>query len=322
METITLIKAFKDFEVSTQGRFTTELNVMESEWRKIEKEKLSLLDYLITIIGKNLLSGLKGNNFANNYRRKMVDTMTKTKASLLFYKKYFSKENIEFKPISIDGRSYYNFSLRMSDKDSIELLNCIKNINFFESKHVLIHWRYMSYGQRTFLNLFSLLYPIVKGSRSILRLMIDEGELGFHPEWQRNYINILLSFLNSSIVNSKIQLILTTHSPLILSDIPINNIIFLKKNETPFEGKQTFSQNIHTILYDSFFLNKSGTIGAFAKRKIRMLISEITKMQKNQGKNAEIEKTISIIGEPILRKAVEDMYFEKLSNASKNQLYL
>ena len=126
-----------------------------------------------------------------------------------------------------------------------------------------------------------------------------------------------MSFLNSSIVNSKIQLILTTHSPLILSDIPINNIIFLKKNETPFEGKQTFSQNIHTILYDSFFLNKSGTIGAFAKRKIRMLISEITKMQKNQGKNAEIEKTISIIGEPILRKAVE-----KLSNASKKEKLL
>lgn len=210
----------------------------------------------------------------------------------------------------------------MSDKDSIELLNCIKNFNFFESKHVLINWQNMSYGQRTFFNLFSLLYPIVIGSNSMLRLMIDEGELGFHPEWQRNYINILLSFLNSSIVKSEIQLIITTHSPLILSDIPINNIIFQNKNETPYEGKQTFSQNIHTILYDSFFLKKSGTIGAFAKRKIRMLISRINGMQKNQEKNTEIEKAISIIGEPILRKAIEDMYFAKLANSSKKEKLL
>lgn len=107
-------------------------------------------------------------------------------------------------------------------------------------------------------------------------LLIDEGEIGLHPKWQREYIKRILSFLNNlqSDIWDHLQVIFTTHSPLVLSDIPKENIIFLEREnkkcvvKAHHENFFSFGANLHSILAQSFFLEKEGFMGAFAKEKI------------------------------------------------------
>ncbi|CUX55400.1 hypothetical protein BN3590_02146 [Clostridium sp. C105KSO15] len=80
-------------------------------------------------------------------------------------------------------------------------------------------------------------------------IFIDEGEVYYHPEWQRTYINTLLKMINNSSINANIQIILTTNSPFILSDIIGEDVTYLSQN---ISRQLTFGQNIHTLLNVSY----------------------------------------------------------------------
>ena len=84
------------------------------------------------------------------------------------------------------------------------------------------------------------------------------------------------------------QIIISTHSPLVITDIPKDNILFLGKNEERQIEYQTFAQNIHTILYDGFL---DDTIGEFAKVKIAKLVDEMEADERAMSLD-EIWKTI------------------------------
>jgi predicted ATP-dependent endonuclease of OLD family len=162
-----------------------------------------------------------------------------------------------------------------------------------------------------------------------LLLMIDEGTAGFHPQWQKQYLNILLGILgDKKLFPKKVQIILTTHSPLILSDLPKSNIVFMEKDKSgkaivvPGVQKQnTFGANIHTLLSDAFFL-KDGLVGAFAKEKINKVIKQLNaaiqpKKDSSKGEQIydqeeqeKIRKIIDMIGEPIIQQKLNMMYDE------------
>ncbi|WP_041253165.1 hypothetical protein [Flavobacterium columnare] len=130
--------------------------------------------------------------------------------------------------------------------------------------------------------------------------------------------------INNSIKN--IQIIITTHDPLTLSDIPNNNIIYLKeKNQITkvldFDDVQrptkTFGANISDLLADSFFV-KDGLIGDFAKDKIEEVIVDLNKLLDlkfnnkyvdiSEDKKILLKETIEIIDEPIIKMKLIDMY--------------
>jgi hypothetical protein len=83
-----------------------------------------------------------------------------------------------------------------------------------------------------------------------------------------------------------VQLIVTSHSPFIVSDMPRENILFLKrdgdgmcevvKQDVALDRRETFGANIHSLYTHEFFL-KDGLIGDFAKGKI----DEITKLMSD-----------------------------------------
>ncbi len=148
-------------------------------------------------------------------------------------------------------------------------------------------------------------------------LLFDEPEANMHPELARNFINDIVTFLEKIGDNKKFQLIISTHSPFILSDILPCNVLFLnKKNYGLCEVQSceisTFSANIHDMLSNGFFMNS--TIGEYSKRKINQIIyklfddrnKDITKEEKN-----EIKYIISNIGEPILRSKLQHSFYEK-----------
>jgi predicted ATP-binding protein involved in virulence/polyhydroxyalkanoate synthesis regulator phasin len=148
-------------------------------------------------------------------------------------------------------------------------------------------------------------------------IFLDEFEIGLHPQWQKKTINYIVGFLKE-LTNINFHIILTTHSPFLLSDIPKQNIIFLDTDEEGKckvvdglkEKKQTFGANIHTLLNDSFFM-ENGLMGEFAKGKIDEAFDLLTKTTITKEKQKYCEEIISIIGEPIIKRQLQKMLDSK-----------
>lgn len=94
-----------------------------------------------------------------------------------------------------------------------------------------------------------------------LFLFFDEADLTYHPEWQRSFVSILSAVLPKMFGEyiSDIQVILATHSPLMLSDFPDASSIYLKRGADGLVrcensgNTSTFAQNLYFILRDGFF---------------------------------------------------------------------
>lgn len=158
-------------------------------------------------------------------------------------------------------------------------------------------------------------------------LLIDEGDLYFHPQWQKDWL-IYFIRLAELIFSGEVQIILTTHSPFVLSDFPNTNVIFLQNNtHTPIsspylEGSpKTFASNIIELFSNSFFI-KDGLIGSFAKEKTNNFIHYLLKLspEETYQQKEEIKKFIDIIGEPLIRNKVFQIYNSKLELYNENDL--
>ena len=175
-----------------------------------------------------------------------------------------------------------------------------------------------------------------------INIVFDEIELYYHPDYQRKFINELLKsfaildFGRDSSGIKYLNIIFSTHSPFILSDIPKQNILMLeyksdkRKTEQISNKNQTFGANIHELLADSFFLN-NGFIGDFAKHKIQDLISylnfkEMVEISKSNPKPRELwteEKAyslINIVGEPIIKERLQFLFDKKTSKSNEIEI--
>lgn len=170
-------------------------------------------------------------------------------------------------------------------------------------------------------------------------ILLDEAEVAFHPEWQRIYFDAFIKFVKKNISEkgTHSQIILATHSPIILSDIPKQNTIFLRKdhdnNKTiVVDSKETFAANIFSLYQNAFFLNEAG-IGAFAEKKLCDLIEKIHKhyedennpISTSESKKSNIMKEINCIGDPYVRYKFEMEYksmLEKYETANNKKYEL
>lgn len=106
-------------------------------------------------------------------------------------------------------------------------------------------------------------------------IVLEEIELYYHPQLQQQFIHYFLNGLREiALENIKsIHLIIVTHSPYVLSDIPRTNVLALKKDEEePVEGLQSFGANVYDMLKDSFFL-EGGAMGMFAQWEVAHLMA-------------------------------------------------
>ncbi|SFC52193.1 AAA family ATPase [Ruminococcus albus] len=156
-------------------------------------------------------------------------------------------------------------------------------------------------------------------------IMLDEAEVAFHPEWQRLYFEQFLNFVKKNISRSgtHVQIIIATHSPIMLSDIPRQNTLLLKKdNKTgeiiPEKGNETFAANIFSLYQNSFFIDDTG-IGAFAKNRLEDIVKAIHKNNQKKTKvydtelmecsNKELMKYIESVGDVYLRAKLKQEFF-------------
>lgn len=197
----------------------------------------------------------------------------------------------------------------------------------------------LSNGEQSVLNLFSTLYDFkycldsgipydshysfekLRKSGNGILLLLDEGDSGFHPEWKKKYIELLRTLVPIIFDGYHVQIIITTHDAITLSDFPRNNIVFLKKgvDKTMMlssSDKKSFAANVSDLLEDSFFL-ENGLIGDWSNKVITKFI-DILKRNDFQTYNIDeedIKMFLSSIDEPIIKFKLAEMY----SNISKNK---
>ena len=237
---------------------------------------------------------------------------------------FYNENGIRFFYVGID-----KCTMLVDELTSILLEPSMISARFFEMSYT-IDFQYglskLSSGETQMLNLLSRIYwHMTIDSRKFANLevtpliILDEAEIGFHPEWQQKYINTL-SFFFSKLADFlrvrynaivRFQIIYTTHSPISLSDMPKECVNFL---EAPIDkdGKmsktmnlrqsmsQTFGENVFELYRNSFFM-KDGLVGKKAHDYITQ-IDRILENEKGIPENMdEIENQISIIGDDRIR---------------------
>ncbi|MFW2567637.1 hypothetical protein [Aliarcobacter butzleri] len=184
----------------------------------------------------------------------------------------------------------------------------------------------LSSGQKAILFIFARINDAIqkinqKNPNENILILLDEADLKLHLEWQRKFLYDLIEFLNNN-PNNKFYILYAMHSPMILSDITNDRVVFLRKREDNSnfsEDKQdftrsTFGANIYDIYNDSFFVTHF--MGEFAQDKINEVIKIIDEPKEKKEKNPnefmpnekalDNLKIVKSIGEPLLRNKLED----------------
>ena len=182
-----------------------------------------------------------------------------------------------------------------------------------------IPYRMFSSGEKQFLQVVGAVLYHLHNIDSIasnemryqnINLVFEEIELYFHPEWQRKWVYWLIAMLRSITYNyiRNINVILVTHSPFVLSDIPKTNVLFLKDGR-PNYGMQmnTFGANIHHLLKNGFFL-PGLPMGEFAHRKIDVIFAKLNEGNFPLENLEQIYDDIMQVGEPVIRNELLGLY--------------
>lgn len=171
-----------------------------------------------------------------------------------------------------------------------------------------------SSGERQLLYTFSTYVYHIRNLLSVpkervayrhISLILDEAEICFHPEYQRLFLSRLLYLIKSLHLNTfcAFNIIIATHSPFILSDIPRGNILYLDKGVAQSQDMfvKPLAANISDILFQSFFL-RNGFIGEYARYKINQLLKKDVSWKELK---PEERSFINDLGDEYLKKQVK-----------------
>ena len=297
-------------------------------------------------------------NKINELHKYLVDSsfsIDEILETLKFYYKYWNKENNFYK------NQYIDIPIDLKLKENINKIIIFQKI--FKNEIMINHYT-NGYLQVFDLDLYDssmdMQYDeISDGEKQLIQYSIDiisafnyyetrnnwnisiiclgdEIDNHLHPKWKQeiiyNFINMIKTYKKYTERIIPLHIILTTHSPFLLSDLPKENVIFLdkytKKDNEVKNGiqkigncknvsykiniEQTFGANIHTLLSHGFFM-ENGLMGEFAKGKINEIIEILKKEQLSEDEIKTCKHIISIIGEPILQKTLEHQLSGKLN---------
>ena len=277
------------------------LHLFDKIKKEIEEEKKDFIDSLV-----NFLNYLE--QFIHKYKIKEYSDGTKSRIVEIGYGEKNFDNRIEFEKLYLDYEKL--------EKNAIDL-------KYYGFRAIDEFYYNMSTGEANILKVMSYVKWLqMNSSQGTCQLVVDELESGMHLEWSRSLINFLVNYINkiNKIGGMNFQLIFTTHSPYMLSDIKPGNVIMLEKNqETGYsEGKvlqNTFAKNIQEIMKENLIDN---IYGDFALAKINSMIERLNGEEEQEGNEEELLKEIHLISEPILRNKLLDMYDKKYNTSEFN----
>lgn len=305
----------------------------------IEKKHKDLMDFYKEIqtefnnkLKDESITGQFKDNDYLNYFSLLIDSLVKLENNL-----YKGESNL-FEILETKNGNLYRLNSTVflnsikDDKDSDEnlLLNSlgIFRRSYYKNKvnDECYSFYDLSTGEQRLLRFFADLLSLE--NKKVNVYIFDEMDLSWHPEWQRKMVYYIKDFFDKCHSGYK-NIIFTTHSPFILSDMPANNVVMLYRDSNGMSQiykntPNSFCANIHDLFSDNFFFrNCNGicTIGEFAKNHIDTIKSDIVKyneffkdptlmnplLKQNSSfieKAKELYKKIMLIEEPVIRKSL------------------
>lgn len=238
------------------------------------------------------------------------------------------------------NEAYVKFKIKNMSEETKEVLLAIAaqldilyDLKFGQDYHEIMETSLsnLSTGELRFIDLFADLYEIFNKDmganvgrddidNQTMILLFDEPDVSLHPEWARQFIYALNNILNVKPFAEKsinYQIILTTHSPIMLSDIPSEHIICMARDKNDLKKINVrkadfgFASNIYDIMKSSFFMEKY--FGELASRFVDDLTRKCNELEEDidisEGKpedyndrRRELVAGIELIGEPRLKQ--------------------
>ena len=252
----------------------------------------------------------------------------------------FSEEEISIKDCIDLNQKYLNVQIGNSEKE-------IKRFETYDDAMLslppsFIEWEisftkkgvsgpitldYMSSGQKQMLQCFSYIMYHIKNLQSVkdgdyhakyhhVNLVFDEAELYYHPEFQRSIIRDLIRMLSWCHIDGRkirnINMIIVTHSPFVLSDVPRQNCLFLNDGNVEQPKNETFGANIHDLLFSNFFIKDY--MGSIARKAVDDIV-RLRGFKNEASQNASLSTEdvayykylANTIAEPYIRKQLQEI---------------
>ena len=158
---------------------------------------------------------------------------------------------------------YYIQKEDVDKKDDVQLL--MKNL---------------SDGEQQFLHTLGICL-MLKDKTALL--LLDEPETHFNPDWRSKFIRTLQKSLAASQSNNLMKdILITSHSPFIISDCYPDKVIVFEKGKQPINAKdinfRTYGTSIDIITENIF--KKHNTIGDLSRKEIENIVDEIKDKNK------------------------------------------
>lgn len=114
-----------------------------------------------------------------------------------------------------------------------------------------------------------------------INVIFDEIELYFHPDLQRRFLYLIVEALKNIHIEhiEGINILLVTHSPFVLSDLPKSNVLALSKTNEEVVG-ETFCANIQEMLGQNFFMEYS--MGKIAQEQVEEIFRTYNSLAENE----------------------------------------
>lgn len=137
-------------------------------------------------------------------------------------------------------------------------------------------------------------------------LFLDEAETTLHPDFQRRLVETLIWYVEHFTSGLRVHLVFASHSPMLLSDIPKGNVVFLPTKRSPEAAEEqrqdfeqlgnTFGANVYDLMRLSFGMN-SGVFGSFAEKKLDALLEKNRRIDRS-----ERRRIADLFGDELIRR--------------------
>lgn len=252
------------------------LKLCATSWieKKVGQNKLLILDYLIDRVSKEAFAF----HFTNAFN------LFKVFYELEIFNLYLVEKKT--RDLMLQVHKSYNFSDEMSKPDPSRLVFRIEKIfirkKIDDSKPFKnIYYKALSDGEHQFNEVIG---TVLMMEQEGCLFLIDEPDTHFNPKWRAKLISMLnqmaaVSYDSKGNIEKvrKQEIIITTHSPFVISDSSSEDVYRFTKNNGVIEYTnpkvQTYGASISVILDEIF--EKEDSISEMAKKELRDMVDSI-----------------------------------------------
>lgn len=214
------------------------------------------------------------------------------------------KEIFSSKGVYTDGK----FGMLGADDDVFHFLDFYleKNTNHNDACHKELLLKEFSDGEHQFIHTMAICL-LLKDSNSLI--LLDEPETHFNPSWRSQFVTTVNETLHNACsslglhdeqyVNFMKDILITTHSPFIISDCRADNVIVVTKENGHAKAEKASDMGIKTYGASTSFIqakifDSTDTIGGKAYQEMKAIGEQTdkTKQQKLNEVNSKFGESL------------------------------